>query len=307
MRHGSDWYKRDPHAFLGGVQGLSAREHAVYSVTLDLIYQHAGSINNDPGWIAGWISDMGAAAVRNTLKALIAAGKLELDGDQITQKHAKNRAKTKEELSKNRAENGKKGGKKSAFLRAEAKKTRGEDQASASTEPQPEEIREEERGGGGARACAPAPAREEPPSSQPDQATEAEVQTPRERLLAAMGADPVSGIAGPNGKRIGTQPDMEAARRWQEDLGLTIDEQIGVIEDVLHSKRDGPPSSFRYFNKGMERLAGAKNQGKLRPDESSRRPSHDKPTFYDKHREFTERAAAGQVDVRPYQSDPFSN
>lgn len=76
MKTGDLWYRRQPIAFLGGIQGLSAPEIAVYSVTLDLIYQHDGPIHNDPKWIAGWISDMGAAAVRNTLRALMEKGKL---------------------------------------------------------------------------------------------------------------------------------------------------------------------------------------------------------------------------------------
>lgn len=83
MRHGSDWYKREPAAYLGGVQGLTAKEHAVYAVTLDLIYAHGGAINNDPSWIAGWISDMGSAAVRKALAMLCKRGKLSIVGNHI--------------------------------------------------------------------------------------------------------------------------------------------------------------------------------------------------------------------------------
>lgn len=141
MRHGADWYKRDPGAFLGGVQGLTAAEHAVYSVTLDLIYMHGGSINNDPKWIAGWISDMGAAAVRNTIASLVARGKLELDGEEITQKVAKNQAKTKEKLAENRAEIGRKGGENSGFSRRQSSKNNDLSEANASEKSK--QIREE--------------------------------------------------------------------------------------------------------------------------------------------------------------------
>jgi hypothetical protein len=48
MKSGTDWYAREPIAYLGGVQGMTARQHAVYSVVVDLLYIHGGSINNDP-------------------------------------------------------------------------------------------------------------------------------------------------------------------------------------------------------------------------------------------------------------------
>ena len=143
MRQGSDWYKREPASYLGGVQGLTAKEHAVYSVTVDLIYQHGGSVNNDPSWIAGWIKDMGSAAVRKTISSLCERGKLQIEGDQITQKRAKNEAKTKENLRENARKNGEKGGKKSAEIRAANKKNNDLAEAPASTEIQADKIRED--------------------------------------------------------------------------------------------------------------------------------------------------------------------
>ena len=141
MKHGSEWYKREPAAYLGGVQGLSAKEHAVYSVVLDLIYAHGGSVNNDPSWIAGWIKDMGAASVRKTISSLVDRDKLMIDGDKITQKRAKNEAKTKENLSETASKNGKKGGIKSAELRAERNENSNLTQAVASSENQADKIR----------------------------------------------------------------------------------------------------------------------------------------------------------------------
>ena len=126
---GLDWYKREPQAYLGGVQGMTAREHAVYAVTLDLIYVNGGSINNDAKWIAGWISDMGQAAVRKTIEALTARGKLVIDGGLLTQERAKREVKTKENLREKSAKNGKKGGENSAKtqqkLRKNSEKTNG--------------------------------------------------------------------------------------------------------------------------------------------------------------------------------------
>lgn len=101
MRRGADWYPRVPNDYLGGVQGLSVRQHAVYSVVLDLLYTRGGEIPNDPKFIAGYFSDLGVSAVRNTISDLVESGKLIENAGKITQKRAKNEAKTREELSEN--------------------------------------------------------------------------------------------------------------------------------------------------------------------------------------------------------------
>lgn len=143
MKHGSDWYKREPNAYLGGVQGFTMKEHAVFAVVLDLIYSHGGSVNNDPAWIAGWIKDMGSASVRKTILALVERGKLSIEGDQITQKRAKNEAKTKENLRETREKTGRKGGIASGKSRAASNKNNDLDEAPAS--PREEKRREEKK------------------------------------------------------------------------------------------------------------------------------------------------------------------
>lgn len=120
---------------------MSAREHAVFSVVLDLIYQHGGSVNNDPAWFAGWISDMGAAAVRATILALVNRGKLTLEDGQLSNNRAKNQAKTKENLSENRAKIGKKGGISSGVSRRGDNENNDLSEAIAS--PREDKIREE--------------------------------------------------------------------------------------------------------------------------------------------------------------------
>ena len=133
MKHGADWYQREPVAYLGGVQGLTAKEHAVYAVVLDLIYLHGGSVNNDPSWISGWISDMGSHATRKAIQSLVERGKLVIEGDQLTQKRAKTQAKTKENVRETRRESGKKGGVNSGKSRSAASKNNNLCEASAST------------------------------------------------------------------------------------------------------------------------------------------------------------------------------
>ena len=83
--------------------------------------------------------------------------------------------------------------------------------------------------------------------------------TERELLLAAMGADPVSGIAGPS-SMIGRQVDMAEARKWREECRLTLDEQLGVIREVMGRKtKPGAVRSFKYFTEAMVDLAAAKS------------------------------------------------
>lgn len=248
---GLDWYKREPLAYLKDTIGLSSREHAVYSVVIDLIYQHGGSIPNDPGWIAGWISDMGTAAVRNTIAALDANPKITLvisDGE-ISQKRAKNEAKTKEKLRENRQKTGKKGGEISGKNRAAQKENNNLTEPSASSETQAEKrrVREEYGGGGRAREADPPPVEF------------------RERILSAMGVDPVSGLTGHGGRMIGTRADMAEADRWQTDLRLSEESCLAVVSEVMAKKRDGPPKSFSYFTPAMQRLAGDLAKPKLTP------------------------------------------
>lgn len=88
---------------------------------------------------------------------------------------------------------------------------------------------------------------------------------PREILLNAMRVD-VSGMTD-TGKWIGGLGDMAVAEQWASDLGLTLNEQCAVIREVMQRKTDGPPGSFKYFTKAMQRFAGEKTAPALTPTE----------------------------------------
>lgn len=81
--------------------------------------------------------------------------------------------------------------------------------------------------------------------------------TDRERLLVAMGADPVSGIIGPNGKYLGGSRDMAIAAKWAEVL--TIEEQCQIIAERAPKMRT-PPGSFAYFDFCIADLVAAKTK-----------------------------------------------
>lgn len=84
----------------------------------------------------------------------------------------------------------------------------------------------------------------------------------RERILTAIGVDPITGFTGHGGVMLGRMADMAEANAWLCDLGLTDDEVIGVVSEVM-AKRDGPPNSFKYYTPAMREFAGAKSAPKL--------------------------------------------
>ena len=85
----------------------------------------------------------------------------------------------------------------------------------------------------------------------------------RERLLEAMGVGP-DGIAGPS-RFIGTQADMAEAKRWMDMPAMTNDAICEEVRRIMSGKRDGPPSSFKYFTEAMRKLSGALSADRLDP------------------------------------------
>lgn len=241
MRNGAEWYKREPVAFLGGVQGMTIRQIAVYTIVLDLIYEHGGSINNDPKWIAGWFSDMGSAAVRSTIAELVDLGKLEFEGEKLTQRRAKNEAKTRQKLRENREKTGQKGGVSSGFSRSAVKENKG------LGEPKVGHLEK-------SRVEAAKAAVDAAPPSEAD-------FTHRERLLIAMGIDPVHRMNGPNGKILGTVTDMAEVAKWTE-MGISEADQCRLVAERCAAMRGKNPSfavsRFAYFTGAMADLAAAR-------------------------------------------------
>lgn len=151
MRRGLEWYKREPRAFLDGCRAarMTERQLAVYTIIIDLIYDHGGETPDDPKHIASYLSDVGAAGVRNTVQQLIDLGKLFRIGDMLHQKRAENEAKTREKLSENRAKVGRLGGVSSGNSRRASSEINALAEANASSKHEAEkekrEIVEEER------------------------------------------------------------------------------------------------------------------------------------------------------------------
>lgn len=86
----------------------------------------------------------------------------------------------------------------------------------------------------------------------------------REQMLDAMGVDP-SGMANARPTVLGGRVDMEIVGRWANDLGLSNATVLAVINETMATKRDGPPSTFRYFTPAMEREAARAAEAPLKP------------------------------------------
>lgn len=182
---------------------------------------------------------------KRILQELIDAGKVHIEDGKIINEKAVEAASNLRRLRADRASAGSRGGIESGKSRAKALENKETGEAIASTR---EEKRREEKS---VVACAGAKP-ENPPSSQ----------TTRERLLAAIGADPISGMMGPNGAMLGRQSDMQTAAGWA-DLGLTIDQQCRIIgERMANARAKAPhfvPRSFAYFTGAMQDAVSARS------------------------------------------------
>jgi hypothetical protein len=161
----------------------------------------------------------------------------------------------------------------------------------------------EENGGG-----------DEPLTKIDDSASErlvAKAQTLRERLLLAVGVDPISGLTGHGSRVLGTQADMAEVAKWFAE-GLTEAEILAEVSSVMNAKRDGPPSSFRYFHGAIARLVAAKRSGPLNIPTNNRitKPKgkrHDERDFHQAVFAVADGLSAGTVHLAAVGRDPFAD
>ena len=95
----------------------------------------------------------------------------------------------------------------------------------------------------------------------------------REQVLKAMGHD-ISGVTA-TGQFVYNPTQLFEVQRWRDDLGLSEEEIISVIENT--PCQNGPPSTPKYYSKAMQRFAGEKNQPKLKSipgGENNRKSTH---------------------------------
>lgn len=115
------WYRRFPDNFIGGTVGLTLEEKGAYSLVLDLMYVRGGPIPDEPRYIAGVCN----CSVRKwvAIRArLIEAGKVIAEDGFLMNPRAQEEIAKADEQAEKLAENGSKGGNKSAEKRATFKK-----------------------------------------------------------------------------------------------------------------------------------------------------------------------------------------
>lgn len=107
------WYRRFPDNFIAGTAGLTLEEKGAFSLVLDLIYVRGGPIPDEPRYIAG-VCNCSVRKWNAIRERLIAVGKIRVVDGHLTnaraEKELENAAKDAREL----AENGAKGGNKTA-------------------------------------------------------------------------------------------------------------------------------------------------------------------------------------------------
>ncbi len=235
-----------PSDWLAGTRGFSAVESGVYITLICRMYEEAGPVERDDSRLARTCG-CSVQTFRKTLDFLMAEGKVTEDEnglfndkvadtlENISQKSEKARTSAKRRWA--RKSNKNKGGSDADAMRTHKK---GICESHANHKPLTIDADD-----------ARARAREGP--------------TFREQLLTAIGADPESGILGPNGKMIGTRAHMAEAEKWLDDLGLSESECVCVIGEVVARMRE-PAATFKYFTPAMRDLAAAKARPKLDKD-----------------------------------------
>jgi uncharacterized protein YdaU (DUF1376 family) len=107
------WYRRYPSDFIAGTLRMSLEEKGAYSVVLDLIYDRGGAIPDDARYIAG-VCGCSVRKWNAIRQRLINMGKLLVGDGVISNFRAEKELEILAEISRERAESGRKGGEKNA-------------------------------------------------------------------------------------------------------------------------------------------------------------------------------------------------
>lgn len=235
--------------YLADTLHLTTEQHGAYLLLLMTMWRADASLPNDPAKLAR-IARVSAKRWPSVWSEI--APFFVVDGDTITNPRLTKEHQKAVSISQERRNAGKKGG------NANALKSKAAVEANASVLPKHSQKSESD-------TTSVVAARDAAPSGFQQE------QTARERLLAAMGADPVSGMIGPNGTRLGTMNDMAEAQKWA-DLGLSLDDQCRLISERMAQQRGKSagfaPRSFGYFSGAMSDFAARKASPLLSPQSS---------------------------------------
>lgn len=259
------WFKFFASDWIAGVGDLTAAERGVYITLLAAIYDKDGNVRYDEARLAR-LCGCPKAAFRRAFEALVAEGKLSVVEGKVSNQRAKS-VLTEREIRSEKArasaqarwnQQEKKIEQNQSPPDAIASEAQCERTCDSDANQKPDTRSQKEEGGGGGGSAG---AREADPEGG---------LTEREELLEAMGHHRSGLTAG--GKLVGNQGDMAEAARWA-GLGLSHRQQLDAIRGAMAAKRDGAPSSFRYFTPIMTRLAGELSRPPLAPEVADGRPA----------------------------------
>ncbi|MGN8022178.1 DUF1376 domain-containing protein [Phyllobacterium sp. 22229] len=93
MKHGLEWYKHEPRAFIDGVQGMGPELIGAYIVLLDLIYARGGETMRDDRHLAGILGCSIRKATALT-EGLIEQDKIQFEAGYLSNSRAKRDVKS---------------------------------------------------------------------------------------------------------------------------------------------------------------------------------------------------------------------
>ena len=111
MRQGLDWYKREPRAFLDGVQGMGPELIGAYAVLLDLIYARGGETLRDDRHLSG-VLGCSTRKAKALTDQLVALGKVSLRDGFVTNSKAEKVVKQSRNVRETNAKHGRMGAEK---------------------------------------------------------------------------------------------------------------------------------------------------------------------------------------------------
>ncbi|MTH33049.1 DUF1376 domain-containing protein [Paracoccus limosus] len=218
--------------YLADTLDLSTVEHGAYLLILMTMWRHDARLPNDMAKLAR-IARMSVTKFKPVWAEI--SRFFEVDGDAITNRRLSKEHEKARKKSEVRATAGKAGGHAKALKDKEAAYGNCHADAVASSSEARVRSQKEEDDDDDRRADA-----SEPDGLMSD---------------ACRAAGVAFGSLTGSGGRFGMSPkEVDALRRWQQDLGLTPDQIIASITDQAVRLRS-PPRSMTYFTPGLQQLA----------------------------------------------------
>lgn len=279
---------------------LSILEDGAYNRLLRLCWRSpACKLPNDLAWIfrqCRAVSDADQAAVTAVLDEFFTKSRGKIWNKKLSEIHVQVSV-----AHSNKSEAGKKGAAAKALKNNKSQPSTAKAELKQ-PEPEPEPKREEKKEGGGGSAQA---------RENHDLISENQPQTFREKILTAIGVDPVSGLTGHGGRQLGTQGDMAEASRWLDLPNISESVVVEEIRRITVGKRDGPPKSFLYFTEPMQRLSATLSAPALQPIQPN--PQTAQGGRNERHRqgnavalELARRIGSGEIELGPDGCDPWT-